>query len=267
MSADKEKILAVAREAAMEAGKYLVTSYNSSFRPEVEFKGVVDLVTEFDRRSQAIICDIIKRNFPGHSILAEEDLEVVKDRDLLWLIDPIDGTTNFAHSLPLFSVSIAFMKGGESIMGVVFVPLLGEMFYAVRGGGAYLNDKKIAVSGEKELDKSLLATGFPYDRMESIESYIQPFRRFVINSRGVRRMGSAAIDLAYTAAGRIDGFWEAKLQPWDMAAGFLLVQEAGGQVTDFSGNPFQPFMKECLASNGRIHSRMLDILQYEREDI
>jgi myo-inositol-1(or 4)-monophosphatase len=255
---DMEKILAVARNAAFQAGKYMKASYGQQW--EVEFKGEVDLVTRVDRESQEIIYQIIKRNFPCHSILAEENLKVEKDSNFLWLIDPLDGTTNFAHLLPVFCVSIAFLIEGETAVGVVYAPLLGEMFYAVKGGGAFLNEKKINVSTEKDLGNCLLATGFPYDRRKAKENNVVHFNKFIVRTRGIRRMGAAAIDLCYTAAGRFDGFWEPKLFPWDMAAGFLLVQEAGGKVTDFSGNPFDPFMKEIVASNGHIHQRMLEII-------
>jgi len=255
---DKEKILIVARDAALQAGKYIKASYGQKWK--VEYKGEIDLVTRVDRESQEIIHHIIKKNFPGHSILAEENLKVEKDGKLLWLIDPLDGTTNFAHSLPMFCVSIAFLVDGETTVGVVNIPLLGEMFYAVKGGGAFLNEKKINVSGETDLGKCLLATGFPYDRRKVKENNVANFNKFIVRARGIRRMGAAAIDLCYTAAGRFDGFWEPKLYPWDMAAGFLLVQEAGGIVTDFSGNSFDPFMREIAASNGHIHQQMLDII-------
>ena len=253
-----EKILRTAQEAAFQAGKYLKENYKPDRRPEIEFKGDIDLVTEKDRESQKIIYRILKENFPGHSILGEEDLNVEKDKELLWLLDPLDGTTNFAHSLPMFSVSIAFLVEGKTRAGVVYVPLLDEMFYAVKGGGAFLNKKKITVSKERDLGKSLLATGFPYDRRVSKVNNVDHFNKFIVKARGIRRMGSAAIDLSYTAAGRFDGFWEIKLNPWDTAAAFLFVEEAGGKVTDFSGNPYNPFMKECAASNGRIHHLILD---------
>jgi len=252
------EILSCAREAAATAGKHLVNSYGK--RSEVEFKGEVDLVTSRDRESQEIIYKIIKDKFPDHSILGEEDLHVEKDKKLLWLIDPIDGTTNFAHSLPLFSISIAFLDEGETRVGVVYIPLLNEMFYAVKGTGAFLNEKPISVSCENDLGRCLLATGFPYDRRKSEKNNVSHFNKFILKCRDIRRMGSAAIDLCYTAAGRFDGFWEPKLHPWDTAAAFLMVLEAGGMVTDFSGNPFDPFTKECLASNKHIHPLMLEIL-------
>jgi myo-inositol-1(or 4)-monophosphatase len=256
---DNEKILAAARQAALETGGFLKKCYGR--RAEVEFKGDVNLVTRWDRESQEIIHKIIKDNFPGHSILGEEDLNVEKDKELLWLIDPIDGTTNFAHSLPMFCVSIAFMVRGGAEVGVVYVPVLDEMFYACRGGGAFLNGERIQVSAETDLGKSLLATGFPYDRRESADNNVDNFNKFIVKARGIRRMGAAAIDIAYAAAGRFEGFWELKLFPWDTAAAFLMVEEAGGKVTDFSGNPFDPFMKEIVVSNGHIHQQMLDILK------
>lgn len=257
---DYEKILNIAKEAALTAGKFL--KENVAGHTEIEYKGDIDLVTQRDRQSQQIIYKIIKDNFPQHSILGEEDLSVEKDNEFLWLIDPIDGTTNFAHSLPIFCVSIAFLKKGIPRVGVVYVPMLDEMFHAVCGKGAFLNEKQIHVSKKTELGKSLLATGFPYDRRESEINNVNHFNKFIVRALCIRRMGSAAIDLCYTAAGRYDAFWELKLHPWDTAAGLLLVEEAGGKVTDFSGGPFNPFKKECLASNGNIHPQMLEVLKH-----
>lgn len=253
------KILNTAQEAAFMAGKYLKGCFNQ--RTEVEYKGEVDLVTENDKESQKIIYKIIKENFPHHSILGEENLNVEKDKELMWVIDPIDGTTNFTRTLPAFCVSIAFLKQGETHVGVVYIPLLDETFYAMQDSGAFLNKKRIHVSMEKEIGKSLLATGFPYDRRKAKINNVNHFNKFIVRALGIRRMGSAAIDLCYTAAGRFDGFWELKLQPWDTAAGFLIVKEAGGEVTDFSANSYNPFMKECVASNSLIHSQMLDIIK------
>lgn len=256
---DYEHILDIAKEAALTAGKFLEKNYDR--QTEIEFKGAIDLVTQKDRESQQMIYKIIKDSFPQHSILGEEDLNVEKDKELLWLIDPIDGTTNFAHSLPIFCVSIAFMEKGIPQVGVVYVPLLDELFHAVRGKGAFLNKKQIHVSKKTELGKSLLGTGFPYDRRVSEINNVDHFNKFIVRALCIRRMGSAAIDLCYTAAGRFDGYWELKLFPWDSAAGMLMVEEAGGTVTDFSGNPFDPFKKECLASNSHIHSQMLEVLK------
>ena len=257
----KEKILAVAREASLKAGSYLKKNYGDIRRHEVEFKGAINLVTKHDRESQQIIYQLLKENFPHHSILSEEDLKVENEKELLWVIDPLDGTTNYAHSLPVFSVSIAFLQEGKPQVGVVYAPLLDEMFYAVKGNGAFLNGKRIAVSKEKDLGKSMLGTGFPYDLRESSRNNIDHFSKFLLKSRAIRRMGSAAIDLAYTAAGRFDGFWELKLFPWDIAAAMLMVQEAGGKVTDFAGNPCDPFMRDIVASNSQIHEQMLQVIQ------
>jgi myo-inositol-1(or 4)-monophosphatase len=257
---DNEKILQVALEAALKAGSYLKENYNDIQRPKVEFKGEIDLVTKCDKESQEIICSILAENFPHHSILAEEDLSIEKEKELLWLIDPLDGTTNFAHSLPVFSVSIAFFQEGAPLVGVVYIPMLKEMFHAVNSGGAFLNQKKITVSQEKDLGNSVLATGFPYDCRESKQNNLGNFSKFLVKARAIRRWGVASIDLSYVAAGRFEGFWEPKLKPWDTAAGMLIVQEAGGKVTDYSGNPFDPFMKEILASNGHIHNQMFQVI-------
>lgn len=258
MKIDNDKILTVAQQAALSAGAYLNEHFGTD--PGIAYKGAIDMVTAKDKESQEIIYKIINDNFPGHSILGEEDLNEENDKDLVWLIDPIDGTTNYARSLPAFCVSIALIKEGKTEVGVVYAPLLDEMFHAVRGGGAFLNKKPVRVSPEKDLGKALLATGFPYDRRESPQNNVDNFNKFIVRALGIRRMGSAAIDLCYTAAGRFDGFWEMKLQPWDTAAGLLMVQEAGGVVTDFSGKPFDPFMKECLAANHHIHKKMLEVL-------
>ncbi|UCH93608.1 MAG: inositol monophosphatase, partial [Candidatus Aminicenantes bacterium] len=233
---DDEKILQAAQEAALKAGKYLKENYRGARRPEVKFKGEIDLVTECDRESQGMIYTRLKEKFPHHSILAEEDLFIEKDKELLWLIDPLDGTTNFAHSLPVFSVSIAFFAEGKPRVGVVYAPMLEEMFYAVKNGGAFLNQEKITVSKEKNLGNSLLATGFPYDCRESKQNNLEHFSKFLVKARAIRRWGVASIDLSYVAAGRFEGFWEPKLKPWDTAAGMLIVQEAKGKVTDYSGN-------------------------------
>jgi len=254
---DYKKILDVARQAALEAGSHLRRFYGQ--RPDVEFKGAVDLVTKRDKECQDMIHRAIQKNFPGHSILAEENLKVENDKECLWIVDPLDGTINFAHSLPMFSVSIAFQVAGDTRVGVVYVPVLDEMFHGIRGSGAFLWEKPLAVSSEKDLGNCLLATGFPYDRREN-PSYVDNIKKFLVKVRGLRRMGSAAIDICYTAAGRFDGFWEPKLHPWDSAAAYMLVEEAGGKMTDFSGNPYNPFMKECTASNGHIHRLMLAII-------
>jgi myo-inositol-1(or 4)-monophosphatase len=258
---DKENILKVAQEAALLAGNYLKKNYGKIKRSEVEFKGEIDLVTKCDKESQEIICSILEKKFPNHSILAEEDLSIEKEKELLWLIDPLDGTTNFAHSLPVFSVSIAFFQAGKPVVGIVYAPILEEMFHAVANSGAFLNREIITVSREIDLGNSVLATGFPYDCRESKQNNLGNFSRFLVKARAIRRWGVASIDLAYTAAGRFEAFWEPRLKPWDTAAGMLLVQEAGGKVTDYSGNPYNPFMQEILATNSYIHEQMLNVIQ------
>jgi len=259
MKSNYQNILNIAIQAASEAGKYLKDTFSK--RPKIEFKGKIDLVTERDRKSQEIIANMIKKAFPDHSILGEENLNIEKDKELLWLIDPLDGTTNYAHSLPIFSVSIAFLEQGKTKVGAVYNPMLEEMFRAIQGEGVFLNRKQIHVSPAKEIKDSVLATGFPYDLRESKITNFEQFKNFLFAARAIRRCGSAAIDLSYVAAGRYDGFWEFKLSPWDTAAALLFVEEAGGKLTDFSGNAYNPFMKECLASNGHIHSQMLEILK------
>lgn len=263
---DYTKILEVAKEAATLAGNYLEKNYRMQSRQKelnLQLKSEVDLVTKCDLESQEMVCDYILSHFPDHSILAEEDLNVQNNSQLLWVIDPIDGTTNFAHSLPMFSVSIAFFEIGRPVVGVLYIPILNEMFHAVRGTGAFLNGGRISVSDTKDMNNALLATGFPYDRRSNADEYIGLFKSFLMRCRGVRRMGSAAIDMAYVATGRFDGFWERGLHPWDTGAGVLLVEEAGGKVTGFAGQDFDLFgknRKECLASNGTIHQDMLTVI-------
>ncbi len=259
---DENKILETAQEAALKAGKYLRDSFDD--RPDVQYKGEIDLVTERDLNSQKIIFDIIQERFPDHSVLGEENLDIDRGNRYLWIIDPLDGTTNYAHAIPMYSVSIAFRAEGETRAGVVYIPMLDELFYGVKGGGAFLNKKKLSVSKEQDPAKCLLATGFPYDRKVSKENNLDHFAHMIMKVRCIRRMGSAAVDLCYTAAGRFDAFWEPKLHPWDTAAAALLVSEAGGKVTDYSGNPFNPFMKECLASNNLVHDQMMEILSREK---
>jgi myo-inositol-1(or 4)-monophosphatase len=229
-------------------------------RPRLAFKGEINLVTEADRRSEDLIVRTIRRKFPDHEILTEEEKRPLGASNCRWIIDPLDGTTNYTHGFPVFCVSIAFETEGKVVLGVVCNPVLEEIFVAERGRGSTLNRKRISVSREKMLTNSLLATGFPYDIRESTNNNLDHFNRFAVRARAIRRAGSAALDLAYTAMGRFDGFWELKLAPWDVAAGALLVQEAGGRVTDFRGGQFVPDGRETLASNGRIHAQMMRVL-------
>ncbi len=246
------------REAALKAGRMLKDSIGQS--SEIFYKGTVDLVTNFDTRAQRMIIDHISSRFPDHDYLAEEGLSQKKGAEFRWIIDPLDGTTNYAHSFPVFTVSIALERNGEVILGLVYDPMREEMFSAVKGEGAFLNKKGIKVSAVDDLNKSLLATGFPYDIRTSEVNNIAHFNNFLTRAQGIRRCGSAAMDLCYVACGRFDGFWELKLSPWDMAAGALIVQEAGGRISDFRNEEFTIFGSEILASNGLIHQKIVKVL-------
>lgn len=227
----------------------------------VSHKGSVDLVTDVDRESEAIIVAAIGERFPGHAILAEEGGAYhTASSPFRWIIDPLDGTTNYAHGFPWFAVSIALEVDGRVEMGVVYHPMMDELFTAVRGEGAFLNGRPLRVSENGSMRDALLATGFPYDRTPDNENNIDLFVAFTMASRGVRRAGAAALDLASVAAGRLDGFWECKLKPWDVAAGMLLVEEAGGWVTDYGGNPYSIYEHRIVASNGSIHPQMLSVI-------
>jgi len=227
---------------------------------EIRYKGAINLVTEADLKSEAIIKKAIRKRYPNHTILAEES-GLEERGDIRWVIDPLDGTTNFAHGLPWFCTSLALEVEGEIVLGIVYNPVLKECFSAIKEKGAFLNQKPIRVSQTKELGKALLATGFPYDIQQNPEPVMTRFRNMIMHARGVRRAGSAALDLCYVACGRFDGFWEERLHPWDTAAGMLIVQEAGGRVSDFSNNFYSIYGKEILATNGFLHRDMLKILE------
>lgn len=257
-SVSTQKLENVARLAARQAAKILRTYYRQKVK--ISFKGAVDLVTEADLKSQATIVRTISKAFPEHQILAEEE-EFGHNRSLngpIWIIDPLDGTTNFAHRFPMFAISIAFRDKGKTRFGLIYHPLLNELFIAHRGKGARLNGKKIHVAQKISLSNSLLATGFPYDRRTSQNNNLDLFCHFELTAQCVRRAGAATLDLAYLACGRLDGFWEPGLAPWDIAAGSLLVEEAGGVVTDYSGNPIHDlWCKEIVAGNPKIHSQIV----------
>jgi myo-inositol-1(or 4)-monophosphatase len=228
----------------------------------IELKGRANLVTVADKESEALIIDGIRKRYPGHAILAEES-GMSGGPDFMegkWLIDPLDGTTNFAHRYPFFCVSIAFEQQGKILCGAVYDPWRDEMFSGARGLGAFMNDQPIQVSGVDTLRNGLIMTGFPYGFREKIRIAMTQFEAFLIESQAVRRGGSAALDMCYTALGRVDGFWEMDLHPWDTAAGLVIVEEAGGVVTDFSGQPFSVYEKQVLASNGKIHREMVETL-------
>ena len=251
--------LTVASEAARTAGRILKEQIHGT--RTITYKGDIDLVTEMDTRSERAVVETLLTAFPDHGVIAEEETSIRNASGFVWIIDPLDGTTNYAHGYPCFAVSIALEHEGEVIAGVVYDPMRDELFSAQRGKGAYLNGEKIKVSVVDTLRKSLLATGFPYDRTVSTNNNLNYFNDLLMASQEVRRDGSAALDLCFVAAGRFDGFWELKLKPWDVAAGSLIVLEAGGVVSDLSGNRFSMHPDEILASNGRIHQQMVEVLQ------
>jgi len=254
----------VAREVVAEVGPRIRDAWRRT--KTVERKGPVDLVTETDREVERVIVARISAAFPSHLIIAEESsagkrVERPPSDRYVWYIDPLDGTTNFAHGYPVVALSLALARGEETLFGLVHDPLRDETFVAHAGGGAALNDAPARVSSAAELDVALLATGFAYDRRQRAAFYLGFFKDFLERSQGIRRAGAAAIDLCWVACGRLDGFWEWKLHPWDTAAGALIVREAGGVVTDFSGGPFDPHGTQTLASNGIIHAAMIDVLE------
>jgi myo-inositol-1(or 4)-monophosphatase len=242
---------------AREAGVILLEGFGRTH--VAERKGAIDLVTEYDRRSEAVILGRIRERFPGHRVLAEES-GAAGDHPVRWLIDPLDGTTNFAHNYPFFCVSIGVEVEGRMVAGAIHDPVRDETFAAALGHGATRNGANIRVSDVNGLVDALLVTGFPYDVREHPDRHLGPFRAFLTRAQALRRDGSAALNLAYLAMGRFDGFWELSLSPWDMAAGSLIVQEAGGRVTRWDGSPFTVDGRQLLASNGLIHEAMLEVL-------
>lgn len=248
----------VAEVAVRRAGALLKGDLDT--RPEAFYKGEVDLVTRMDRESQELLVGAISAAFPTHAILAEEGYSTSGRSDFRWIIDPLDGTTNYSHTLPIFAISVALEFEGRVVGGLVHDPMRDEMFMAVAGGGAYLNGRKILVSKVDSLDRSLLSTGFPYDIRTNPCNNLDHWGNFLVKAQAVRRCGSAAMDLCYVACGRFDGFWEMKLRSWDVAAAALVVVEAGGRVTDLVGGPFRPDGLETVATNGLIHDEMIQVL-------
>jgi myo-inositol-1(or 4)-monophosphatase len=243
-------------KAANAAGTLIKERIDGKFSIEKK-SGPNDLVTEVDKASEALIMNIIRENFPDHFILSEEIGEVKMDSNYKWIIDPIDGTVNFANGIPLCCVSIGIEKDGQMIMGAVYNPMMNEFFFAEKKEGAFLNEKQIHVSQQHEVIHSCLVTGFPYTYLDVENGPLDIFARLIKKGIPVRRLGSAAIDLCWVAAGRFDGFYEHKLNAWDSAAGFLLVEEAGGKVTDFKGNTYSPYQPRIVATNGLIHDELL----------
>lgn len=256
----------VTKKIAYQAGDLLREGFGSHHKIKAKV-GAQNLVTEYDHASQNLIIGELKKNFPSHHFLAEEDdVKTSFNEEYIWIIDPLDGTVNFAHNIPFFAVSIALAKNREIIAGVVYNPMLDELFWAEKGSGAYLNEKPISVTKTTSPDRIILATGFPYDVRENPLQCIETFAHIVRKGIPIRRMGVAALDLAYVAAGRFDGFWEVRLHPWDMAAGKLIVEEAGGRVTHYDGSDHQIFdYLPLIASNGHLHETMISYLYEEFE--
>ena len=253
---DTEHLRRVAEKAAKRAGEFLKENL---FRPHrISYKGEIDLVTEADPEAERLVLEVLKEETPEIPVLWEE-LSKINPRGLYWLVDPLDGTTNYAHGFPWFGVSIALMEDHRPLVGAIYHPMQEEMFSASRGRGAFLNGYPIKVSETEDPRKALLATGFPYNIHERPEKVTFAFKEFLTRVRGIRRAGAASLDLAYVACGRFDGFWEALLKPWDTAAGVLLVEEAGGRVSDYQGETYNPFKKHLVATNGKIHGFMLQI--------
>jgi len=243
---------------AREAGALLMEYFRQ--RVKIEYKGDVDLVTVADRKSEALILERIRKQFPSHDVMGEEGTRIETGSEFQWYVDPLDGTTNFAHGYPVFSVSLGVARHGKRVAGVVYDPTRDEMFAAELGGGARLNSEPVRVSATANLGECLLATGFPSQKRHKNPN-IYFYHQITLHTHGVRRAGSAALDLCNVASGRFDGFWEFNLNPWDTAAGVLIVEEAGGKITDFSGGEFQIASRETLASNGLVHAALLKEFQ------
>lgn len=251
-------MLDFAIRVAQEAGRLLRDRLGT--RIDITHKGAINLVTDVDLASERLIVDRIATHYPRHQVLAEEGGLAESGSDYRWIIDPLDGTTNYAHSYPVFCVSIGLEHRGEIVLGVVYDPMRDELFTAERGGGAALNNRPVRVSATDDLMHSLLSTGFPYDIRTSTLTNLDHWANFAMNAQALRRDGAAALDLCYVACGRYDGFWELNLSAWDVAAGALIVTEAGGRVSDFQGGEFSAYRPEIVASNGLIHDRMIEIL-------
>jgi len=252
----KNTLYKAIEEGANELKRYFNGTFTISSKATIN-----DLVTEADHASEKAIFKVIQQNHPDHFILSEETGSLPTQSNIKWIIDPIDGTINFANGIPICCVSIGVEENGEMIMGAVYNPFMNELFFAEKGKGAFLNDQPIKVSSKNDLLTSCLVTGFPYQYLDTENGPLQIFEKLIRKSIPVRRLGSAALDLCWTAAGRFDGFYEHKLQAWDSAAGFLIVQEAGGTVTDLKGNKYSPYQPGIIASNGQIHDQLLNLLK------
>ena len=257
-SLDLAAALAVARRAAADAGALLRAGQRQGVT--VEYKGEVDPVTDCDRRSERLVVGALADAFPDHAVVGEEGMELCGDGgELVWYVDPLDGTVNFAHGLHWYAVSIGLERAGLPVLGVVLAPELDWEWWGIEGSGAFFNGQRVTVS-EAPLDRALLATGFPYDRRTSADNNVPQLTAALRHGQGIRRMGVASLDAALVASGRLDGYWEFKLKPWDVSAGALLVREAGGRVTDLDGGPFDSRSGRILATNGRFHDELARLL-------
>lgn len=254
-------MIEVAKEAAYTAGKILTEHFKKLPIEAIREKQANDYLSFVDETSEKTIISIINNHFPDHSILAEEGGESNRSSEYRWIIDPLDGTTNYITGLPIFAISIGLQKGNDIILGVVYDPLQNELFWAEKGKGAYVNDNPIRVSESDTLSKCLIATGFPFKAKHLLKPYLSSFEDMFRSCIGIRRMGAAAIDIAYVAAGRFGGFWELGLSPWDLAAGSVLIREAGGHISDFWDGPDYLFKNYLIVSNGRIHQQMGKIIR------
>lgn len=257
---DLQKYKRVLFEAVDESAKILIDNFDTNFKigRKTHYN---DLVTEIDHKSESKIIEVIHSHFPDHNVLSEEIGNLNLDSDHVWIVDPIDGTVNYAHSIPIFCISIALEIKKEIKLGLIYNPISGEKFFSEKDKGAFLGNKKITVSKTQQLRDSILVTGFPYGAKDNQDHCIDHFANFIKHGLPIRRLGSAALDICYVACGRFDGFWEVSLNPWDVAAGYLILNEAGGKITDFKGEMYSIYGKQLLATNGKIHKEMMDVLE------
>jgi len=251
--------LDIALEAGAKAGDIIRENFHK--KKLIDYKGRINLVTNVDKEAEKEVIETISKYYPEHNILTEET-EYAQDasQPFRWVIDPLDGMTNYVHGFPFVCVSIALQRNNESIVGVVYNPILNELFYAEKGNGSFRNSEPISVSDNADFSKSLLATGFPYDMLNEKKNNIRNFSKMIKKCRGIRRPGAATLDMCYVACGIFDGYWELELFPWDTAAGIVILEEAGGKVTKFDGSKFSIFDKEIVASNGKVHGELLRVL-------
>lgn len=257
---DKERIIQEVIKASTEVGHFALSELSTFDQSKVEYKGINDLVSYVDKESERKLVEKLKIVLPEAGFITEEGTEDQRDTEYTWVIDPLDGTTNYVHGIPIFAVSIGLLRAkNEMVLGVIFDPNRNECFHATNSGPAFCNHQEIKVSPNTAMGKSLVATGFPFTKFDELSKYMPLLQEFMSQTHGVRRMGSAAIDLAYVACGRFDGFFEYNLNPWDVAAGALIVQRAGGKVTDFGGNDNYVFGRQILAAN-QVHGEMLQLI-------